>query len=369
MRRLFAFIALLLLCAAPSAACSVVDGYKVPSNFDLVKESTVIVLAHVKNVPAMGAASSPFEHPGVTLEPIRFLKGSAPADQLRLMGWSAPGNWSGVPTTTTLSQSHWSTGIGACVRQFYSPGELVIAMFRTDTEAKKTWGLDLIQVFEPFARAVETVDDPNDIWVHAVDRYVALQAGPSAALNDRINGTIAELKGASTAEAQAIVADLQYHLTRKESENVWADFSTPMSTIAGVTGHGEVAIYCLAGTPPGILVRGEPPSTASIRIGSSTISGDAIASLSPVERATVEPPLDSLSGPKQAEKATLFHFTDKHFALAILHSATGSAEIVTDGRVRASGLPLDALLRWSAQCTKLQALAAPTEADLARKPE
>src|SRR5262245_54857553 len=148
MRAFLVFILLSLLSATPSGACSVEDGYKVPTNFELVRKATVIVLARVKDVPASMQPGHALE-PQVTLEPVRFLKGSAPADQLGLIGWRQPGKTFGIPTTTTLSQSHFSTGIGGCVRQFYSPGELVVAMFGPNSNPDETSRRKLFQLFEP----------------------------------------------------------------------------------------------------------------------------------------------------------------------------------------------------------------------------
>jgi hypothetical protein len=355
MGRLLILFSAFFLCVPPAEACSVVAGYKIPTNFELVKEASVIVLARVKEVGAMDDKTSPFDHPSVTLELVRFLKGSAPAAQLRLIGWSAPLSLAGVPTATTLSQSHWSTGIGGCIRQFYSPGELVVAMFHSDPEAKKRSGLDLVQVFKPFARAVETVDRPDDIWVHAVERYVALQSGPSTGEKGRIQQEIDRLQAAPGAEAQAIADDLRYNLTRKDPENAWATFSSPVTSMSAVMGQRGASLYCIAGTVPGVMVPGPSASNLAIRVGPTTLA------LSPATLSAIE---KSLISARSDTPPNLFHFTDAKAALAVIRETSEQVAITAGGAILAGGRPLDALVRWASQCEKLQTERAPAESKL-----
>jgi len=368
--RLFWLIAVLVCAnAAPSIACSPIKSYKTPTNYELVRKATVIVLARVKDVPTMEVVGSDgtsvFERPAVTLQPIQFLKGSAAADQLRLIGWRPGKNWSGVTSTTTLAQSHWSTGIGGCIRQFYEPGELVVAMFAPSPEMKEVTGHELGQIFAPFARVVETVDGPDDVWVHAVENYVSLQSGADGAAQERITEATAELGQSKSQEAQAIAEDLQYQLTGSDSHDVWANFSTPLSTVAGIRGNSGSALYCLAGTTAGVMIKGQRPSSVEVRTVSTVLAAQPAAP-SPVEKSMTESPLERLVGNTDKDKTFLFHFVDTGRAIAAMRAAEGTVEIVTDGQSRAAGRPLDALLRWAGQCEKLQKLPAPSEEDLKR---
>jgi len=361
MRSFLVFAPIALLFCQPASACSVKSGYKIPTNFELVRMASVIVLARVKDVPTDIAAENGLE-PMVSLEPVRFLKGSVPSANLKLMGWRAPKNWSGVAVTTTLSQSHFSSGLGACIRQFYEPGELVIAMFEPNSHSKELPQLGLVQLFEPFSREVETVDGPQDIWVHAVDKYVALQAGPSADLDGRIANAIKELAASETPESQAIAEDLRYQLTRKDPQQVWANFSTPRSTTAGVLGHSGAAIYCLAGTPPSLLIFGASPANGKLVVAGKEFEARP-APIAPAEKSLIEPPRGFVEGEKP-KVVTVLRFRDPAGLLTAVRDASGVVEMTADGKTLAGGRPLDALVRWGGQCEKLQAVAATATGDL-----
>ena len=357
MSRFLAFLALLVLAATPGAACSVEEGYKVPSNFELVQKASVIILARVKEAPTDIAAEKGMK-PMVLLEPLRFLKGSAPTGDLRVMGWRAPKNWSGVPTVTTLGQSHFSAGLGACVRQFYEPGELVVAMFEPNSHRDQLPDIQVLQLFNPFAREVETVDGPDDIWVRAVEKYVALQAGPSSLLNDRIKSAMAELEAVGGVEAQAMADDLDWHCTRTEQKGVWVNFSTPMSTTAAIAGNAGVGLTCLAGTAPTVLTDGMAPTRVELFIKS--VPFEAL----PYAISAVEKRLLASRGEEGGKPRSLLRFKDPAGLFAAFRSATEPVEIKVDGKTHAVGRPLDALFRWASQCEKLQKSPAPSERDV-----
>ena len=345
----------------PAAACSVEEGYKIPTNFELVQKAKVILLARVKNVPSDASAAM---KPQVTLEPVKFLKGYAPPEQLLLLGWKVPANISdgisGIPTVTTLSQPHWSSGIGGCIRQFYEPGELVVAFFEENDEARKITGSSLFEIFEPFARVVETVDGPDDVWVHAVERYASLLEGPASTLNDRIEKSVRELAAIRTPEAQAIAGDLRYHLTRQRETGIWNAFATPVSTNAGAYRQPGAMLYCLAGTGPGIIVQGQPASRAELIIDGMSFAA-ARASPSAAEKKVLDARAWSLIDQPAPQARTVYRFADSPSVFAALRRASTTAEIRVDGNKIVSGHPLDALLRFASHCEKLLEIPTPTE--------
>ena len=360
MSRLIVFLALIFLTATPSAACSVKEGYKTPTNFELVRQASVIVLARVKNAPTADEAGNGGMIPGVVLEPIRFLKGAAPAGELKVIGWRAPGNWSGVPNATTLSQSHFSAGLGACVRQFYEPGELVVAMFEPNSHRDRVPDLQFVQPFNPFSREVETVDGPDDVWVHAVEKYVALQEGPSAQLDERVKAAIQELRTTHTVEAQAMAEDLDWYLSRTEKKGVWGNFSTPMSTLAVIAGYSGVGLACFAGTAPVVLIEGKAPTSVQLVVNGASFQASR-TSLSAFEKQLLAP--DAAVG-KNDQTRSLLRFENPTGLLAAAKSAVEPAEIKVDGKTHGTGRPLDALYRWASQCKKLQKLPVPTEKEM-----
>jgi hypothetical protein len=361
MRAFLTLIASLFLCAAPSAACSMEEGYKIPTNFELVEKAKVIVLASVERVPAsdeMGN-SSPMSQV-VTLRPLRFLKGSATANELGVIGGKPPKNWEGISTTTTLWQSHFSAGLGACIRQFYQPGELVVAMFDGDPRAKEITGKELNQLFAAWARVVETVDGPDDIWVHAVERYATIQAGDPATIKQRIESEAQQLRSVATPEAQAIAADLDYHLRRSDRLGTWGNFSMPNFTAASVPGQKGAQLYCIAGTPPGVMLASAPsPKPPRIIVDGVAYAATATTP-TPAEQAMLTPKRILGDDSDKAEPLSIYRLSDQ-VARGALRTSVKNVSVEVDGKSIISGQPLDALLRWVSQCEKLQKLPAPTE--------
>jgi len=351
-----------LLFSVPAGACSVKEDHKIPTNFELVQKAEVIVLARVKEVPPSSKAGDPNgAQPGlVTLEPIRFLKGSAPSEDLGLIGWEAPKNWSGLSTPTTLAQSHFSAGLGACIRQFYAPGELVVAMFENDPKMAEYTGRKLNQIASPWARAVETVDAPDDVWVNAVEMFLSLQKGPGGELNNRIQAKLDELSKQETPQAEAISSELQYFLTRTEPKGIWTSVALPTGTIAGVHGQPGIGLQCLEGTGPTVVIDG---SSGDVKIEAGDASFNTTrAQPTPVEAAMLNvQPLTAKPDEKPPERS-LYRISEPAKLLQAFRTYGGKVKIQKNGSVVAEGAPLDALLRWSTLCQKLQAMPAPATA-------
>jgi hypothetical protein len=144
----------------------------------MVQQADLIVLARVVDGPddAFGPRAE------VSLAPVRVFKGTLPGDPLRLIGSL---KWDGrtVPSMPTpLAASHFSAGMGACVRLFYPKGGLVVALFqRTEVTEKHAFPFSMTPMFAPFARAAEDVESEDGVWVKAVETYVALQASADSA--------------------------------------------------------------------------------------------------------------------------------------------------------------------------------------------
>lgn len=360
MRALMIWLIGSILFAMPAAACSVDEGYKIPTNFELVQKAEVIVLAHVKEVPpSWKPDNAGGAQPGlVTLEPLLFLKGSAPAADLGLIGWQAPENWSGLPTPTTLAQSHFSAGLGACIRQFYQSGELVVAMFENDPKMAQYTGRKLNQIASPWARAVETVDTPEDVWVNAVETFLALQKGPAGELSNRIKAKIDELSKQDTPQAEAIVSELQYFLTRTEPKGIWTSVALPNATIANIQGRQGVGLQCLAGTGPTVVIEG---ASGDVKVVAGNESFEAPkAEPTPVEASMLKAQPLTAKPDTTPPELSLYRISEPAKLLRELRTFGGKVQIQKDGRLVAEGTPLDALLRWASLCEKLQALPAPT---------
>jgi hypothetical protein len=207
-------IALALLQSIPAFACSVREGYRVPTNLELVQKADLIVLGKIVSGPDEASGLEP----EVLIEPVRIFKGERPSGPLKVIGSV---RWNGVDIPalpSSLATAHFSVGIGACVRVFYPKGGLVLAMFRKEPAI----GAGLFQLFEPFARVVEDVEGPDGPWVKAVEAYLALVAGtPAGTLRQTAEANRDALRAdRSSLAAQAIAADLDDYL-RETGPKPW----------------------------------------------------------------------------------------------------------------------------------------------------
>lgn len=207
--------AVLALALAPVAAgaCSVVKGYRVPTNFELVRDADLIVVGTV--VPDKPYRAGSEDEPTLRLKPVRFLKGGPTARHLTLGGMlelpRGGETRSFRPVYTRLDEAHPSVWLGACSRQFYAPETLVVAMFRED-------GDQWVQYSPPFARAIEDVPDADRAdWVRAAELYVRIAAMPAAARAGALRAEQAKLAGSETPADRDLVRDIVVALNPKQA--------------------------------------------------------------------------------------------------------------------------------------------------------
>ena len=137
----------------------------------------MIVLARVASGPAASAAIGvPWSEPGqVLLDSVELLKGSTAGKALRLFGITKERNGQPVKAAPTpLTEAHPSAYEGGCVRVKFSPGTLIVAMFKQSSQG-------LTELSFPFARETEDVAGPDATWVRAVRYYVAASQGSGTA--------------------------------------------------------------------------------------------------------------------------------------------------------------------------------------------
>lgn len=204
MKTLALFAGLALIGAAPAYACSVQPNYRAPTNFDLMKKADLVVLARVTGGPdASSLTAEDWDKPQVTLEPIRALKGELSEEPLALLGYVSSGEKAVVQHPTPLHRAHPTTAMGACIRQEYAVGALVVAVFQKNE-------LGWRQESSPFARSVEDVEGEQGTWVRAAETYIGFAA--IANLDERRNALEAEaarlLALTDDSAAPAIAADL-----------------------------------------------------------------------------------------------------------------------------------------------------------------
>ncbi|MDV3456468.1 hypothetical protein RZN05_05690 [Sphingomonas sp. HF-S4] len=196
-------LALAAIGATPAYACSVVPGYRVPSNYELVDKADLVVLARVASGPASEALKDGnWGKPQVRLEPIRAIKGVLPAEPLAVSGYVSIDDRPTPRFPTPLHIVHPSALMGACIRQQYAVGALVVAVFKRD-------GKQFHQEGSPFARSVEDVEGVNGTWVRAADSYARIVALPAKERPAALEAEARRLLDSSDdTAAPAIAADM-----------------------------------------------------------------------------------------------------------------------------------------------------------------
>jgi hypothetical protein len=195
-----ALLGLASLPAAPAAACSVVSGYRVPTNFELAERADTILLGVVESGPA--ALDGLHGEPALVVRPVEILKGGPVPAEIRLDGIIAPPRFAVRSDPGELEQAHPLAYIGACVRYMFVPGATVL--FFLDRHDGR-----LVRTGEPFSRDAEDVPSASSRWARAVRLYVAVAALPQAERRSALLARQTELRArAGDADAQAIADDI-----------------------------------------------------------------------------------------------------------------------------------------------------------------
>jgi hypothetical protein len=163
--RLIASLAAPLAFAAalPAQACSVVAGYRAPTNLELAAGADAIVLGQVA-----GGTSGLGPESTVTVRPLAALKGLLPGQEFPLGGMSlAPEIAPSDPLE--LEAPHPDALAGACIRRNFAPGATVLFFLdRSDGQWVPAGG--------PFSRWAEDVAGLDSPWVQLTAFYVRVAA-------------------------------------------------------------------------------------------------------------------------------------------------------------------------------------------------
>lgn len=335
-----ACIVLAIVAALPTtaSACSVASGYRVPTNLELVARAEVVALVEVVSGPSEFKEGSPSDA-GVKVRPLRFLKGTARAEDLSLTGLVS---WNGkaVPAIVTpLDESHFSVGLGACVRMFYTPGDLLIATYeRTDGR--------LHQVGAPFSRAVENVSGPDDLWVRIAARYVDIASGPAGGLEDRARAARDAAQAADDIVSAALAVDLDRHLAKPTPDRFgWFTANGPNDSAAMLAAAGDIArpvgVYCAKDGRIG-MIAAAPSTSPVLHVGDRTFE----TATTPERLSPAAADLVSIAD----DQPRLFRFKDAEGVLTALVGETRSVGFARAGGDLAQAPPGDALYRLASRC-------------------
>ena len=200
-------IAISLSYATPAFACSVDARYRIPTNVELLQKADLVVLATVvSGVRTPEEAWAANKEPSVVLKPLKVLKGTTPR-QLRVEGILSD-RWGRAQrlTPTRLSEVHPSALEGGCVRGRYSRGGMVVAMFARTAKG-------YVQLDDPFARSVEDVRGPSDLWPRAATLYlVVLRTHRPASIRAAFQREQQRLAAQGSPDARNIAADIARYL-------------------------------------------------------------------------------------------------------------------------------------------------------------
>ena len=183
------------LAAVPAAACSVVAGYRAPSNLELAAAADAIVLAQV-----VDGSAAPGPDSQVTVRPLAAIKGLLPGQDFPLRGMTlgtvAPSD------PLELAAPHPEALAGACIRRTFARGATVL-LFLDRREGE--W----VPAGGPFTRWAEDVANADAPWIQLAQFYARvapLDEGQRIALLEAERDALRAR--ADDPAAQAIAADL-----------------------------------------------------------------------------------------------------------------------------------------------------------------
>ena len=171
MRRIAFALAVWAIALFPAAAtaCSVVDGYRVPTNLELVGQADVILRGRVTG--EIGG-EGPWDR-SLLVEPLETLKGDLPSGTVVIPGSGLvpqedERGFGIISNPYELADAHPLSYIGGCIRYMFPEGTIVL-FFLEQREGK--WQA----AGGPFSRWAEDVVDTDAPWTVLTRFYASLQ--------------------------------------------------------------------------------------------------------------------------------------------------------------------------------------------------
>ena len=198
----FALLGLTLLPAlqaAPVVACSVVSGYRVPTNLELAERADLVLLGTAeRDVP--GAAD--YDIGQVVVRPVALLKGEGLPAEVRIRGYlSDDPNRVVASDPRDLLNPNPGALTGGCTRYVYHRGMLLLLFLQRDEHGQ------LALAPYPFARSAEDVASADAPWVHAVRLYVEIAALPEGERRAALTARRDALRARTTEPDAALLAE------------------------------------------------------------------------------------------------------------------------------------------------------------------
>ena len=169
MRIPLTLVALALLTAPlPAVACSVVPGYRVPTNMELVESADLILLATVSDGDFAPDSTSEQQ---IQIQPVAALKGAMPAEPLAMPGMIAAGADALLSNPYELKEAHPQSLAGACARYMFPRGSRVLFFLSWQDDHWRAAG-------GPFSRWAEDVLTDEAPWLQVVRLYAEAASLP-----------------------------------------------------------------------------------------------------------------------------------------------------------------------------------------------
>lgn len=225
------FLGLALLLAAalpavPATACSVVAGYRPPTNLELARDADTIVIGRV-----VGGVDPGVTEGEITVRPLVAIKGLLPGQDFPLHGMMLGGGQPSDPLE--LAEAHPEALAGACIRRtFQRDATVLFFLDRREGEWVPAGG--------PFSRWAEDVADQDAPWVQLAQFYARIapldEAQRTALLEAEREALLAR---SDDPAAQAMAADLDRTLAAPPPSSVAA--APPEPEDDGFYKPGEVS--------------------------------------------------------------------------------------------------------------------------------
>lgn len=216
--------ALFLLAAPPAAdACSMAEGYKVPTTLELVQRSDAIVLARVGDaIPA----TDKFGLGQLILKPEALIAGSALPGELRITGYHGDDQMRAIPSDPfELARANPGAFTGGCNRYVFNRGMLLL-LFLKHSETGQVEVIDA-----SFARTLEDVPNADSLWVRAVRYYAGVARLPAAERKKAMTAEANRLRATGSRDDALLAADIARQIKRKRTQNY--DLGSGTSTLVG----------------------------------------------------------------------------------------------------------------------------------------
>jgi len=191
MIRISTSLAAVMLAALPlpALACSVVSGYRAPTNFELARDAELILLGKVIGAEG-GAAEEPWND-RLLVEPIAALKGDLPDGPVKLpgMGLVERDGFRVLSNPYDFTSAHPLSFIGGCVRYMFPLGGTVL-FFLVPDQTPGSWR----PAGGPFSRWAEDVPEGGGPWAALAALYADaadLPEGERMALLEAERATLA----------------------------------------------------------------------------------------------------------------------------------------------------------------------------------